>query len=124
MKNSEIPVRSVEGPVVADPALQRPQVRSPERLRIPLVEPLKDSCRTQITFGIGPQQRYDIALPHIGERVRSRPPVTPVLRHVRRQRSRCHILIALSLMAATAAAACCVLPYINFCLSPPRRIDL
>ena len=30
---------------------------------------------------------------------------------------RCHFLADLSLMAADAADACCVLPSINFCLS-------
>ena len=34
---------------------------------------------------------------------------------------RCHFLADLSLMAAVAAADCCVFPSINLCLSPPWR---
>ena len=80
-------IRPMKGSVVSDPALERPLLRPAEPARVSLVKPLQDGCRTQLTVGIGPQQRHDIALPHVRERVRSASPSPPGLLALRRQRS-------------------------------------
>ncbi len=82
-----LPIRPMKGSVVSDPALQRPQLGPAEPARVSLVKPLQDGCRTQLTVGTGPQQRHDIALPHLRERVRSASPSPPGLLTLRRQRS-------------------------------------
>ena len=110
-------VRSVQRPVVAHSPLKRPQLGSSEPAGVSLIEPLQDGCRAQLTLGTGPQQRHDIALPHLRERVRSASPSPPGLLALRGKRSTLPFPADLSLMAADAAAACCVLPSINFCLS-------
>ena len=73
-----LPVRPVKCPVVADPALKRPQMGTAEPAGVSLVEPLEDSCRTQFTLGIGPKQWLYIPLPHVNEGVRPRPPAPSV----------------------------------------------
>ena len=79
-----LPVRTVESPIVADPPLQRPQLGPSEPARVSILKPLQDSCRTQLTVRIRQEQRRDVTLPYISERVQPRPPVPPLLR---RQRS-------------------------------------
>ena len=92
-------------------SLQRPQMP---------VEPsgMSSSSHSR-TVGAHPvhirlEQRLYFLRPHAGERVRSRTLPSPVLL-LRRQRSLIPVP-DLSLMSDAAAAACCVLPFISFCL--------
>ena len=73
-----LPVRSVKRPVVADPALKRPQLGTAEPAGVSLVEPFEDSCRTQISLRIGPKQRLHVPLPDVREWVRPGPPAPSV----------------------------------------------
>ena len=70
-----------------EPALKRPQLGVAEPVRVPLIEPLENGCRAQLTICIGQQQRNDIALPHVRERVWSASPSPSGLLPLRRQRS-------------------------------------
>ena len=111
-------IRAMKGSIVSGPALERPQLGPAEPARVSLVKPLQDGCRTQAHRRDRSAAAGTTSLSHTSANG------SGLLLHLRLafllsdgSGPRCHFLTDLSLMAADAADACCVLPSINFCLS-------
>jgi len=79
-------VRPVERPPLAHPPLERPQLARHEAARVSLLQPLEQRRRLEHALGVAPQQRHQLALPHLLEGVRARPPVPRRGFRLRRQR--------------------------------------
>ena len=78
--------RPVKGPPVPQAALQRPSLARNEPPWVALLQELEKRRPSKNSLFVGLEQRNDLGVPDLGERIGSRPPVPRGLR-LRRQRA-------------------------------------